>query len=450
MATARGRSSLFFGSDEEGFEDLLDRLKKDPSEDAAGGEDRPERALTGLLAALADVLERGTSEATWGQISEGLARTFGCSAATVYRLERDPGLRRVEDWRLRPVAGGRREVVTAKDGKLLPALREGKTLRYEAAVADKAIRQTIATAFSERRFLGLDVEPGGITFVTSEREDLGDGRISLYVLPLIFRQRRGRVAEKKVVGAVALEGVPVAYGVSGLVGPLETLLAHALLRPETSTVDGVTGLLTEDAFRVECGRWFAFAESIRRRSRSGAGIPVAFVFGFPDLLTSAYKMEAGADSLLLSDVKFGVGTVLLNLLAHYSVRYTDGSSEVLKWGFAGNLSEQLFGVGLPGVTKNGALEFARKAKEEVIRYPFLHEERLPLGEITVSQVVLEIGQDGWKSPDKMIEVAAAELSRWDKIQRERSGGGNLEGYLNVVAAYEEGSFKVLATGEKGP
>lgn len=442
----RGRlSSLVFGSQEEGEEDFRALLGRLASEEQASGQGvAPENALAALMVALADVFERGASDAAWREIVEGLVRVFGCSGATVYRLERDPGLRRLQDWRLRPLAGPREDVLTAKDLQALPALRQGRTLPYDVPAAKAAGRQAIATAFDERRFVGLDIEKKGITTVTTERDDLGDGRISLYAIPLIYRQRRGRFAEKKVVGVVALENVPVVYGVSGLVTTLEPLLAHALLLPQTSLRDGVTGLLTEPALRVEMARWFGLADSIRRRSRSGAGIPVSFVFGLPDLLTSAYKMEARADSLLLSDVKFGIGTVLSSLLEHYTVRYADGSGDVLTWGFAGNLSEHFYVVGLPAVTKNGALEFAKKAREEVVRYPFKFEERLPLGEITVTQVVVEILQDGFTSPVRLLDTVLPELNRIDREQRARVGG-DLTGLVNAVSSYEEGAFKLLTS-----
>ena len=442
---ARGKlSALFFGADQDDdFRSLLTRLEQ---EDAQSGEGaRPENALAVLLTALSDVLERGSSDAAWGEIVEGMQRTFGCGAATIYRLTRDPGLRNLAGWRLRPVAGKRREEITARDLKALPALKAGGKVPYDRSAAEAAVRQCIATAFEERRFVGCDIEPSGIVPITKETDDLGDGRISCYAIPLIYRQRRGRFAEKKVVGVAVLEAVPVVYGMSGLVSTLEALLAHAMMLPVTQQRDAVTGMMTEEPFRAEIARWFDFTRSIQRRSRSGAGIPLAFVFGMPDLLTSAYRMEARADSLLLSDVKFGIGTVVNNLLNRYSVRYGDGAVDTLTWGFAGNLSEQFFGVGLPGVTKNGALEFAKACKEEIIRYPFKFEERLPLGQITASQLVVEIGIDGFTSPQKLLDTVLPELNRLDREQRAKVGA-DLDGLVNVVASFEEGAFRVLASG----
>jgi hypothetical protein len=118
----------------------------------------------------------------------------------------------------------------------------------------------------------------------------------------------------------------------------------------------------------------------------------------------------------------------------------------LTWGFAGNIGEHGYAIGLPGVTKNGALEFAKKVKEEVIRYPFKYEERLPLGEVTVSQLVLEILQDGFTSPNKLLDTVAPELARLDRAQRERVGG-DLTDAANIVSSYEEGAFRVLAAGD---
>jgi hypothetical protein len=103
-------------------------------------------------------------------------------------------------------------------------------------------------------------------------------------------------------------------------------------------------------------------------------------------------------------------------------------------------------VGLPGVTKNGALEFAKTCKEEVIRYPFKFEERLPLGQITVSQLVVECGLDGFSSPSKLLDTALGELNRIDREQRAKVGG-DLATLVNVVSSFEEGAFRVLASGD---
>jgi hypothetical protein len=443
---AKGKlGKLFFGGDDEDdFRSLLGRLKTEDSSSGQGA--APENALAALLAALGDVFERGSSPTAWKEIVEGMQRTFGCTGATIYRQQRDPGLRNLASWKLRPIAGRRQEDITQRDAKALPQLKSGQRLKYDRSAAEAAVRQAIATAFEERRFVGVDIEKSGIVAVTSESEDLGDGRISCYAIPLIYRQRRGRFAEKKVVGVVCLEDVPVVYGMSGLVGTLEGLLAHAMMLPITQQRDAVTGMLTELPLKTEAAKWFDFSKSIRRRSRSGAGIPVSFIFGMPDLLTSAYRMEARADSLLLSDVKYGLGTVLTNLLNRYNIRYNDGSQDTLTWGFAGNVSEHFFCVGLPGVTKNGALEFARKAKEEVIRYPFKFEERLPLGEVTCSQLVVEINQDNISSPSKLFDLALPELNRLDREQR-AAVGGEMKGIVNVVSSYEEGAWNLLASGD---
>ncbi|MHC5021390.1 MAG: hypothetical protein ACYTGX_15045, partial [Planctomycetota bacterium] len=149
---------LFFGGDddEDDFRSLLGRLQSEEAHTGKGAS--PENALAALLAALGDVFERGSNATAWKEIVEGMQRTFGCAAATVYRLQRDPGLRNLAAWKLRPIVGRRQEDITQRDTKALPQLRQGQRIKYDRSAAEAAVRQAIATAFEDRRFVGVDIE----------------------------------------------------------------------------------------------------------------------------------------------------------------------------------------------------------------------------------------------------------------------------------------------------
>ena len=59
---------------------------------------------------------------------------------------------------------------------------------------------------------------------------------------------------------------------------------------------------------------------------------------------------------------------------------------------------------LPDISKEGALAYAERVKEEVAGYPFAHKEKQPLGIVSVSGGVASFPEDA-DTIDKVIELA---------------------------------------------
>lgn len=397
------------------------------------GEDQ----LVKFLEGVAKIFEGGTTEETAERVSTQVKRIFACDDVSlfVYDAEELPGLDDGE-WVLTVKAGfGKGLRVTQNDAKTMPSLVPGKFFPHSEQLAQKAVLKAIALAYEEGRFYGCDIERKKVILVRDPKpeDDMGSGDLSTLAIPLSFINRTGRVAEKSRIGVMALYRVPVAEDWGETEKFLRTLVAYAMTAPGCMLRDPVSNLYTETHLLE---RLQVYGNMLNLTSGKLQG---GFVVGMIDTLR-LYKQTLEAEgnvdptqvSQRVSEAIRGVGACVLRR----SRRHALGTGTDFECGDAGRIGQEGFGVILPLLRPMELKMWALRLQKDVIAYPFVGEEALPAGEVTVSLRVIPLGRPDTRRPGQLWKTAQKALEEIHKSQV-RVTGPKLKRVVNTVLVYDE-------------
>ena len=397
------------------------------------GEDQ----LVKFLEGVARIFEGGTTDETAERISSQVKKIFACDDVSLFVYDTDelPGLDDGE-WVLTVRAGfGKGLRVTQNDAKTMPSLVPGKFFPHSEQLAQKAVLKAIALAYEEGRFYGCDIERKKVILIRDPKpeDDMGSGDLSALAIPLSFINRTGRVAEKSRIGVMALYRVPVADDWGETEKFLRTLVAYAMTAPRCMLRDPVSNLYTEVHLRERLGTYANMLNLTNGKLQGG------LVVGMIDTLR-LYKQTLEAEgnvdptqvSQRVSEAIRGVGACLWRRARRHAL----GSGTDFECGDAGRIGQEGFGVVLPLLRPLELKMWALRLQKDVIDYPFVGEEALPAGEVTVSLRVIPLGRRDTRRPEMLWKTAQKALDDIHKLQS-RAKGAELRKAVNKVLVYDE-------------
>ncbi len=393
--------------------------------------------LLKFLEGVARIFEGGTAKDTADRISEQTKKIFGCDDVSLFVYDQDeiPGLDDGE-WVLTVRAGfGEGMRVTQNDARTMPSLVPGKFFPHSEQLAEKAVLKAIALAFEEGRFYGCDIERKKVILLREPKpeDDMGSGDLSVLAIPLSFINRTGRVAEKTRVGVMALYRVPVQDDWGDVEKFLRSMVAYALTTPSCMLRDPVSHLYSESFLRERLSVYGNMLDMTDGKLRGG------LVVGMIDTLR-LYKQTLEAEgnvdpaqvSQRVSEAIRGVGACLWRRARNHAL----GMGADYAAGDAGRIGQEGFGVILPLLRPMELKMWAIRFQKDVIDYPFVGEDALPAGDITVSLRVIPLGRADTRRPALVWKKATAALDEIEKRQA-RTPSRDFKKVVNTIDVLDE-------------
>ncbi len=393
--------------------------------------------LLKFLQGVARIFEGGAAKETADRVSAQVKQIFGCDEVSLFVYDADaiPNLDDGE-WVLTVKAGfGEGARVTQNDAKTMPSLVPGKLFPHSEQLAEKAALKAIALAFEEGRFYGCDIERKKVILIRDPKpaDDMGSGDLSVLAIPLTYINWAGRVPEKSRVGVMALYRVPVRDDWGEVEKFLRSMIAYAVTAPSCMLRDPISNVYNEGFLRERLSVYCNMLDMTGGKLRGG------LVVGMVDTLR-LYKQTLEAEgnvdpsqvSLRVSEAIRGVGACLWRRARNHAL----GMGSDFACGDAARIGQEGFGVLLPLLRPLELKMWALRVQKEVLDYPFVGEEALPLGEISVSLRVIPLGQSHTRRASVVWKTALAALEDVERSQL-RLAGRELKDVVNTIQIYDE-------------
>jgi len=406
-----------------------------------GSDDVGEDFLATLMNALASVFEGTGEEERTRQIRRELTRAFGCEDISIFvddpheRPSVDEG-----DWVLTVKSGfGEGMRVSQKDAEGHPDLVPGHTAPFSEDLARDAASKAVALAFRDEAFYGADIEKHKIVLLKdpSPQDDLGSGDLSVLAVPLHYTQHQGRIVERARVGVLVLFRVPNREDIEDVEKALGKLLACALVTPQCTLKDPVTGLYNERHLQNEIDRYMSLHQLTKGKIAGG------LVVGMVDALR-LYKQTLEAEgNVAPEDVGRTVSEALRVVGACLRERAErhDLGPVTYKAGLPARLGHDAFAVLLPLLQPPDMIQWARQTAKDVIRRDFPGEAQLATGELTISLRIIPLGGKRARSPEETMLTALEALDTLDKEQnRARRKPEELKQVVNTIRILKQGEW----------